>query len=105
MLQQSHQGILNYLDPADQNCRYASAGGYFDRNHRETPLSQLHTYKAVYAAVKKSIDQGGMLKGILFWRWAGVDPTIDMSSENEATTLGNAFSCPQHAVLSTIASL
>ena len=29
-----------------------------------------------------------MLKGILFWRWAGGDPTIDLSSENEATTLG-----------------
>lgn len=70
------------------------AGGYFDRNHKETPFSQLQTYKAVYAAVQKSIGQGGMLKGILFWRWAGSDPTIDMASDNEATTIGTASSRP-----------
>ena len=33
-----------------------------------------------------------MLKGILFWRWAGGDPTIDISSDNEATTLGDNLS-------------
>jgi len=32
-----------------------------------------------------------MLKGVLFWRWAGGDPSLDMSSENEATTLGDTF--------------
>ena len=71
---------------------HAPAGGYFDKNNKQTPLSQLHTYKAVYAAVQRNIEQGGMLKGILFWRWAGGDPTIDMSSENEATTLGGTTS-------------
>ena len=69
------------------------AGGYFDKGHKETPLSQLHMYKAVYAAVQRSIDRGGMLKGVLFWRWAGVDPTLDLSSENEATTLGALPPC------------
>lgn len=69
------------------------AGGYFDKGHRETPLSQLHTYKAVYAAVQESIDQAGMLKGVLFWRWAGADPTLDLSSQDEATTLGTLLPC------------
>ena len=41
--------------------------------------------------MQRSIQQGGMLKGILFWRWAGGDPTIDLSSENEATTLGDTL--------------
>ncbi len=75
------------------------AGGYFDRGHRETPLSQLHTYKAVYATVQRSIDRGGMLKGVLFWRWAGVDPTLDLSSEDEATTLGTFFLCLSQSCL------
>jgi hypothetical protein len=64
------------------------AGGFNGRDQSQTTAQQLAYYKKVYAAVQDSMEAGGAVKGILFWRWAATDPTIVLGTPEQAATIG-----------------
>jgi hypothetical protein len=65
-----------------------SAGGFNGRDPGETAARQLAYYKKVYAEALQLIENGGALKGVLFWRWAATDPTIVLGTPEQAATIG-----------------
>ena len=76
------------------NDRAGDAGGYLPIDKTEGPQAQYSYYQQTYQQAQQSLDSNTGLKGIMFWRWAGVDPTAQLASTdfNEAATIGEA--CP-----------
>ena len=66
------------------------AGGYLPIDKQEGPEAQYSYYKQTYDTAQASLQGNTGLKGIMFWRWAGVDPTAQLASTdfNEAATIG-----------------
>ena len=66
------------------------AGGYLPIDKAEGPQAQYSYYQQTYQQAQQSLDSNTGLKGIMFWRWAGVDPTAVLSGTdfNEAATIG-----------------
>ena len=71
----------------------ALAGGYLPIDKAEGPQAQYSYYQQTYQQAQQSLDSNSGLKGIMFWRWAGVDPTAQLASTdfNEAATIGARF--------------
>ena len=53
----------------------------------QTAQQQYDYYKMVYQYAQESIDIGTGLKGVLFWRWAGVDENASLGGEDGAATI------------------
>lgn len=54
----------------------------------QTEQQQTDYYKQVYASVESSINSGGPIKGIAFWRWAeAASPTTGLASFDTSATL------------------
>ena len=70
-----------------------SAGGYLPIDKSEGPQAQYSYYQQTYQQAQQSLDSNTGLKGIMFWRWAGVDPTAQLASTdfNEAATIGESL--------------
>lgn len=80
------------------------AGGYLPIDKSEGPQAQYSYYQQTYQQAQQSLDGNTGLKGIMFWRWAGVDPTAQLASTdfNEAATIGECLllrSCASMAQL------
>ncbi len=75
------------------NLPWPTAGGYLPVDKAEGPQAQYNYYQQTYQQAQQSLDSNTGLKGIMFWRWAGVDPTVVLSGTdfNEAATIGEAF--------------
>ena len=66
------------------------AGGFLPIDKAEGPQAQYTYYQQTYQQAQQSLDSGTGLKGIMFWRWAGVDPSAQLAATdfNEAATIG-----------------
>lgn len=69
-------------------CLGLFAGGYLPIDKQEGPEAQYSYYKQTYDAAQASLQGNTGLKGIMFWRWAGVDPTAVLANFDEAATIG-----------------
>jgi hypothetical protein len=69
------------------------AGGYLPIDKQEGPEAQYSYYKQTYDTAQASLQGNTGLKGIMFWRWAGVDPTAKLADFDEAATIGEC--CPR----------
>ncbi|CAL5224413.1 g7095 [Coccomyxa viridis] len=68
-----------------------AVGGYLPVDKAEGPQAQYNYYQQTYSQAQQSLDSNTGLKGIMFWRWAGVDPTVVLSGTdfNEAATIAS----------------
>ncbi|CAK0785548.1 hypothetical protein CVIRNUC_008758 [Coccomyxa viridis] len=68
-----------------------AVGGYLPIDKTEGPQAQYSYYQQTYQQAQQSLDSNTGLKGIMFWRWAGVDPTAQLASTdfNEAATIAS----------------
>lgn len=71
------------------------AGGYLPIDKQEGPEAQYSYYKQTYDTAQASLQGNTGLKGIMFWRWAGVDPTAKLADFDEAATIGEC--CPRNS--------
>ena len=80
------------------NLSWPTAGGYLPVDKAEGPQAQYNYYQQTYQQAQQSLDSNTGLKGIMFWRWAGVDPTVVLSGTdfNEAATIGEASFSNRH---------
>lgn len=88
-----------FLHPGRQPCVECAAGGYLPVDKQEGPEAQYAYYKQTYDAAQASLQGNTGLKGIMFWRWAGVDPTAKLADFDEAATIG------AHSLLATMSRL
>lgn len=86
--------LVTSSDALYGTCACARAGGIYDYNHSATGEKQFHYYKMVYAMTESSMKHDRPIKGILFWRWKAMDPTIKLGTPDEAATLGTGHACP-----------
>ena len=82
--------ILTCRLQSDHQSLGESVGGYLPIDKAEGPAAQYNYYQQTYQQAQQSLDSSSGLKGIMFWRWAGVDPTAVLSGTdfNEAATIG-----------------
>ncbi len=73
---------------------FLGAGGYLPIDKQEGPEAQYSYYKQTYDAAQASLQGNTGLKGIMFWRWAGVDPTAKLADFDEAATIGARSTSP-----------
>ncbi|EIE27747.1 glycoside hydrolase [Coccomyxa subellipsoidea C-169] len=66
-----------------------AVGGYLPIDKQEGPEAQYAYYKQTYDAAQASLQANTGLKGIMFWRWAGVDPTAKLADFDEAATIAS----------------
>ena len=64
------------------------AGGYLPIDKSEGPEAQYSYYQQTYNQASQSLSANTGLKGLMFWRWAGVDPTAKLADFDEAATIG-----------------
>jgi hypothetical protein len=67
--------------------KHANSGGYLPNDQYQGPMAQYDYYKQTYDAAGQSINSGSGLKGIMFWRWAGIDPNATVEGFDEAATI------------------
>lgn len=53
----------------------------------ETYANQYDYFKLAYDYARGSLDSGYGYKGIMFWRWAAVDPAANNGGFDEAATI------------------
>lgn len=60
----------------------------------ETYANQYDYFKLAYDYARGSLDSGYGYKGIMFWRWAAVDPAANNGGFDEAATISaRTFHC------------
>ncbi len=57
----------------------------------QTYADQYNWFKLVYGYAQQSLTSDYGYKGIMFWRWASVDPTASAGGFDEAATISK---CP-----------
>jgi mannan endo-1,4-beta-mannosidase len=66
----------------------AYGGNTLESGQGQTAQQQVDYYKLVYSIVEASIDQGGVIKGIAFWRWAAAQsPDTTLAAFDNAATI------------------
>ena len=55
---------------------------------------QTDYYKLVYTYAESSIDNGGALKGVSFWRWNAISGQSDLDAQDAALTLSEPSCMP-----------
>ena len=66
-------------------CRAATNGNTYGNG--TTPADQSAYYKLIYSYAESSIDNGGSLRGVSFWRWNAISGSSNLDAQDNALTL------------------
>ena len=76
----------------------ASAGSDQTYGSDATPTNQAAYYQQTYQYATQSINSGGPLRGMAFWRWDGINSEGTISQTDNSLTLSALQSVPCRCV-------